>query len=238
MRHRWSGIAREVHFFSSLALCLLLLFFGVTGFMANHRGWFHEHIDRQDLAPGEALDRACGVEALRALGGKGEPSRSGRWWFMEGPSPDQRLGCREGSEVVHVGRVEPWPDGVAREVDAFREDWLARVGRRLDEWSPGGERSGWWLRHRDPRRILTWKLEPERGRVVVWERPLPWAFQWIEMHRGRGSTALLVDVTAVLTVMVALSGVAFGLRYPGRRRRVLAALVVLSAVGLGILLAG
>ena len=66
VRVGWTAkrVIRELHFGSSLAVVTLLVFFACTGFMAEHREWFHERIDRADLAEPVALGAPCTVEAM------------------------------------------------------------------------------------------------------------------------------------------------------------------------------
>jgi len=70
---RFLSLSRTLHIYLTMLVCLLLLFFGSTGFMLNHAGWFglevlrtgtrEGTIPRTILAP---VDRLAVVERLRA----------------------------------------------------------------------------------------------------------------------------------------------------------------------------
>jgi len=72
-KRRWPAWTRTLHIYTSTFAFLLVLFFGVTGFMLNHPDWFGVEevvVDTsQDLFPQELLegelDRLAIVEELR-----------------------------------------------------------------------------------------------------------------------------------------------------------------------------
>ena len=65
---RW---VREVHFVASIVLALLLVFFAITGFMADNRRWFHESIERDQLANPQPFAEAerCDQAGLKSAAG-------------------------------------------------------------------------------------------------------------------------------------------------------------------------
>jgi hypothetical protein len=199
--------------------------------MAQHRGWFHPRIDRDELSDPVALGGPCDAERLAGIAGRapGVVERVGTLLLVDADG-STRLACRAGLPARYVGAVEPWRDGL--DAERVRAQLERSAERRLDpvDGLPGFFRAGTVWRE------TTWEIDPERRRVVTWVRRLPVAYSLIELHRGRGATDAVVDATAVLAVVVGVSGVAHGLRYPGRRRRLLVALVVASA-GLVLVLA-
>jgi hypothetical protein len=70
---RFLSISRTLHIYFTMLVCLMLLFFGATGFMLNHADWFgleairtgtrEGTLSRTMLAP---VDRLAVVEGLRA----------------------------------------------------------------------------------------------------------------------------------------------------------------------------
>ncbi len=237
---RWTaaGAVREVHFVSSILLALVLTYFAVTGFMAQHREWFHPRIDREDWADAEPLGEPCGVEALAVAAGVGPDRVEERGAHLLVDAADgRRLACQRGQGGVFAGEVVPWPTEVAPDSASIRA-WLeGRDGRRFEEVdaAPGGVAR---LRASTVWAETTIEVDAARVRFVTWTRHHPLAYSLIELHRGRGRTDLVVDGAAILAVVVALSGVLHGLRYPGQRRRWMGALLLGSVLLVGALLAG
>jgi len=165
----------------------------------------------------------------------------GAWWVEDRPGAAIHFATviAAGGETWHLGDISAWPDGVDVTAEAYRTWWEQAHSRRLDDWSPGPDlqQALVFLRASDEWEVVTFEVDVNRRRVVTWRRPLPIAYTLIEFHRGRGTTDILVDISAVLALLVALSGVVHGMRYPGRRRRLLAALLVGSTVLVGALLA-
>lgn len=239
---RWSPQRwiREAHFASSLLLCLLLAFFAMTGFMAHHREWFHPRLDRDDLAEPVGA-AACQAPSLAEAAGApdGEIERRGRWMLITRSDGAARLACRDDKPGHQLGVVQPWPAGVPAEVDTWRQVWEREHRSWLEPWNPGGGDAGArWFRRADVWRIRTFEVDPSRQRVTAWTLPVPLGMSLIELHRGRGTTSILIDLAAALTLLVAGTGLLHGLRYPGARRRLLVALVVVSAALVGALLLG
>lgn len=183
---------REAHLLASTTLALLLVFFAATGFVAHHRGWFHDGVDRTWPVEGPGVIVTSGplphpaptsdLELVRAIAGP--------------------LGGSVGDDAVKVegGRLRASID---------------------DVWSTRG-------------------LEVDRasGRWTLAERRVPLAESLISLHRGRGRSEVLLDVVAALAIVAAASGAWLGLAGRGGRRRLVLALLVLSAAVLTALLAG
>jgi uncharacterized protein len=69
---RLMGLTRTLHIYLTMLVCLLLLFFGATGFMLNHAEWFGLDVVRTATAHGqlprdilEPVDKLAVVERLR-----------------------------------------------------------------------------------------------------------------------------------------------------------------------------
>jgi len=70
---RFLSLSRSLHIYLTMLVCLLLLFFGSTGFMLNHADWFGlealRTVTREGTLPRKILapvDRLAVVEGLRA----------------------------------------------------------------------------------------------------------------------------------------------------------------------------
>lgn len=70
---RFLSISRTLHIYLTIFACLLLLFFGTTGFMLNHAEWFGISDTRRDSVEGSIprtalrpVDKFAVVEALRS----------------------------------------------------------------------------------------------------------------------------------------------------------------------------
>lgn len=231
-------MVRELHFITSIVLALLLGFFAVTGFMAQHREWFHPRVDREDWSDAAPLGSPCDVDGLARAAGADprEVEALGDLLFVDAAG-GRRLACRRGEQRHFLGEVSPWPTGVATDPGALR-DWLERrAARRLEPLDEGG-RDATRLRGTTVWSETTFEVDAGRGRFVTWTRRLPLAYSLIELHRGRGSTDTVVDATAALAVVVAVTGVLHGLRYAGRKRRLLVGLLLGSTLLVAALLAG
>lgn len=76
---RLLSVSRTLHVYLTMLACLLLLFFGTTGFMLNHTAWFGLETIRTDQREGtlprailKPVDKLAVVESLRAgLGAEG-----------------------------------------------------------------------------------------------------------------------------------------------------------------------
>lgn len=70
---KFMGLTRTVHIYLTMLACLVLLFFGLTGFFLNHGDWFGLDEIRTKTVQGmlpetmlDPLDKLAVVEALRA----------------------------------------------------------------------------------------------------------------------------------------------------------------------------
>jgi hypothetical protein len=226
---RFAAVVREVHFAASLAVGVLLTFFALTGFMAEHREWFHERVERADLGVRVALAEGCGAAAVARLAGS-EPWPAPSGWV--GAAGGGRVAlCREGADHAFVG-VEGALAGT--------EDPLQRLGdvvggRRDDGGSPLPDGMTRWS---TVWAVDTVHLHPDGVRYAVFTLDMPLAWSLIELHRGRGSTERVLDVTVGLVVVTVVSGLLHGLRGGVSRRRWMAALGVVAVTLLGVLVAG
>ncbi len=231
---------REAHFTSSLLLALVLVFFAATGFMAQHREWFHPRVDRGDLASG-INDRECTSDALADAAGAAPLAveQLGSWRLVDSSDGSHRLACQTGSTGHQQGEIQPWPAGVDLGAAPWRVHHEQREQHRIEPWHalPAASDTA-WFRTSSVWRVRSLEVDPARARIVVWDLPLPLAMSLIEIHRGRGVTDLLVDLGAVLVLFVALTGVLHGLRYPGAKRRILWVMLVGSAAIVAGLLLG
>lgn len=220
----WSKtrIVRELHFLSSLAVVLVLVFFALTGFMAQHREWFHPRVDRHHIAEPRPLASPCAGPVLQDVCGGAAAWAEGAFWLAEGDG--QACACRRGEEVWYLGTSVPRPAG-----ERFDRAWEQATGEHVEAREEPG-----FFHADDLWRLTVLRVGPEQ--VLRWDRRLPLAYSLIEVHRGRGSTDLIVDVASVLVLFVAGTGVLHGLRITRRRRYWALLLAVSAALVVGLLL--
>lgn len=225
----------DLHLATSLVLAALLLFFAGTGFVAHHREWFHEKVDRDALGDAAPLGEACSVEALRRVAGA-EGAEGARGELLWVDVDARRVACRRGLEVAWIGRCEPATD-LGATVEARAHALSQRFGGRRQE--PPREHDGDEAHRFDDLYGSTVVTIDADGARTVWRRENPLLFSLVEAHRGRGEHAILVDFTAALAMVVAVTGIALGVQRAVRWRRVLAGVAaVLGVAGLGWLISG
>jgi hypothetical protein len=230
--------AREIHFASSLSVVVLLVFFACTGFMAEHREWFHDRVERSDIAAPIALDTSCDRPALIHVLGGGTEAPAPDGWLAAQADDGRRLMCRNNDTRAYLGRAHAVPAGVVTDETSLREHFYVTLGGRKEVGGPGDALppSVWrWSTVWGTQSVF---VDPDRRSYGLWRHDYPIAFALIGIHRGRGSTERLLDVTVFLVLLTAVSGVVHGLRVPGQRTRWLLGLLVIGVVLAGVLVLG
>ena len=225
----WPGLLRRIHLYASVPLALVILFYAVTGFIANRSEWFTNDALERTIPPGIAIDGpsiqafsagclpagciAAGIETpakgpVRALFSQGDTR-----WICEA-DPEARV------LVIHrEGVVPPDQDLATPALTA----WLGtRIPGQPDQehQEDAPEKleisfeSVWGVSQvAVDRTARTWRIVDSKPAFAV---------SLVDLHRGKHSHAwqkVIVDVTALVLALVTLTGGAMALLSAARRRQ-------------------
>ncbi|MCB9680724.1 MAG: hypothetical protein H6733_04560 [Alphaproteobacteria bacterium] len=241
MRRGTAWLVREVHFVSALCLGLVLLFYGTTGFMAEHREWFHPRVSRDDLsdahafADGETCTPSGLTAAVRAAGHVPGTMRTPDGWLWL-DTDDGATACEAGQAVWFEGHAEPVPaDLPAR--GTGQTAWIERyLGDRREKPGALDGLADTVARSVDTFGITTVTLQEGSPTWVRWERRFPVAYALIGVHKGGGGSNRLLPVTVSLVIVTVVTGILHGMRFRGKRRRFVVAMLVSTALVAWLLL--
>lgn len=236
----WPGLLRRWHYIASAPLALIILFYALTGFLANRADLFvgEDTGSAIRILPADAaLDRASLAPVLAAM----LPDGASLATFSDGPPI---------SAVFEQGPGRSWllkVDPTSRKVSLGERGTLppaveltpAAVGRHLTTCLSGSadldhatcedgaielEMASVWGTHRVQVDCTsrTWTSTTVRPPFIV---------SLTDLHRGKHAGAwqrVIIDVTALILALVTLSGISMSLlaASPKRRRQ---ALILLSS---------
>lgn len=247
MTWSWMDVVRRVHAWVSLPLALLILFFAVTGFIANHPRWFvgeSSLCEVQDLRPlpetalagPEALLAHCGSLVVGATRAEVVADDGTRAEVRVGGPGLAGARCLVDKAARSLELIPS--HAIPTEAGTAKESLVAWVAARVageptappqdaEEDAAAGTisfdtESAWG------RNLVT--IRPATRTYEVREHRLPWAKSLSDLHRGRHAgpgQSLLLDLAALALALTVLTGLALGLR-SGARPWVLALVLTAS----------
>ncbi len=252
----WHGVIRRLHFFASLTMAALILFYATTGFIANRVDFFNSEGMTKTPASAEFVPTnvTLNSESLTAylLGVLPPGSRPiartgnvpGTEFQLSFTAPDD-----QGQIVATVQRstrkltLMAWrklPDAVGNDTRSLTTFITSRVSGDPDLKNCEDEEQSFRLDCESvwgvqsvavDRSARLWRVTTSHQTPVV---------ALIDLHRGKHTGVLqklLVDVTAIVLIAVTLTGIAMGLAAAGRRRRLIViSLLAASSILLLLLL--
>lgn len=243
----WSTarVMRETHFVAALTLGLILMFYATSGLIADNRDWLGHKDDRDDIANERPFggDLRCDADVLRdavaaAMPGvaQGEAVMREGWAWLSLDGDRQRAVCHGGHDEWYLGRVEPVPAGMPAK-GTGRTQWIRNHlgGRRVNDVE--ADLAGTVARVRSTWSLTTVAVDDDAQVWTVFDNRLSWKTVVVDVHKGNGRGDWLVEITFVLSAITAFTGVAHGLRFKGRRRRILIAVMLAAVALLGVMLA-
>lgn len=236
----WGALLRRTHYIASAPLALLILFYAVTGFVANRSSLFEGEGTGQAehaVPQGVALDATALPPVLAAM----LPSGVQLDDFEAGEDPTARFSHPDGrawslrvfgsSRTVRIEECGTLPAGTALDPAAVASVLAGRLSgdpdldhASVEDGEVELDISSVWGSHHvhvDPT-SRTWTATSSRQPLVV---------ALTDIHRGKHAGAwqkILIDATGLVLAFVSLSGTAMSLlaAAPGRRRM---AMLLLSA---------
>jgi ferredoxin-NADP reductase/ferredoxin len=256
----WQTLYRRVHFYASLSLAALILFYAITGFIANRMNLFTAEEGRLTEASARTVPDSVALaeEPLRAFLASLVPPAARPAGFTQtdreivapyiipadGAEPQHDLVVTVDRETRAVA-IDEWrrlPDDLATDATALVAYLRGRLTGKPDLANADENDTHLALDFGSVWGIHAVRVDKEKRRWQMTTSRPQLADVLIALHRGKYTgwlQKLLVDATAVLLSFVTLSGVAMGLTTPARRRRwMTAALVVGSLVLLAVLVWG
>jgi NAD(P)H-flavin reductase/ferredoxin len=247
----WQGLLRRWHFYASLSLAGLIMFYAVTGFIANRADLFHGEDTATVKNAASTIPKgvALTADALTAYMSGVLPEGShctvcstepGRDCTLIFALPDVADEKREAIATIKRSdrsfTLTEWaklPDAQAIDKEALTAFVRARVSgdpdlknREDDDSSFRLDCESVWGTHA----VTVDKVE-RRWQVTTTDQTPVVAI--VDLHRGKhagGAQKILVDLTAILLAFVTASGIAMGLGAAAHRRRMLAGALVLGSL--------
>jgi ferredoxin-NADP reductase/ferredoxin len=247
--HDWPGLIRRVHYIASAPLALIILFYAVTGFIANRSSLFvgeSTTVAAHVVPAGVALEQAALAPVLAAMLPPGAELRA----FTPGPDPcclfadgggrAWRLSVDATSRAVRIEERGELPPAIPLTPAAIAAALTGRLSGEADlERASADDESvelafaSVWGSHQVhvDTATRTWTAIATRPPLVV---------SLTDLHRGKHAGAwqrIVIDLTALVLASLTLSGAAMSLTVAVRRRRLqAAALLAVSALLLALLI--
>ncbi|HAT09900.1 MAG TPA: hypothetical protein DCS97_04760 [Planctomycetes bacterium] len=229
----WPSLLRRLHYIASAPLALVILFYALTGFIANRSTWFESQatgtsarsvpagveLDREHLAPVLAAMLPDGAELRDFTAGTDPKARfaaaNGRAWSVE------VAGETRGVRIVERGELpagtELTSEGVAAALASRFSGHPDLDHASAEDGTVQLEFASVWGTHRIEvdNATRTWTATANAHPLVV---------SLTDLHRGKHAGAwqkVIIDVTALILALVTLSGAAMALMAaaPARRRQ-------------------
>ncbi len=254
----WQSLYRRLHFYASLSLAAIILFYAVTGFMANRVNLFvAEGATRvattvRQVPPAVPLTE----DGLRAYLAGLLPPTARCTAFKDGdkeltatfivPASGTETEREVAATINREDRalsLDEWrrlPEGLATDADALTAYIHTQVSGKPDQANSENDDKSFRIDCGSVWGVHTVQVDKAARRWQVSTAKPELAEALIALHRSKyagGFQKYLVDVTALLLAFVTLSGVVMGLTVAARKRRLItAALTVGSLLLLALLL--
>ncbi|MBN8524843.1 MAG: PepSY-associated TM helix domain-containing protein [Planctomycetes bacterium] len=241
----WPGLIRRWHYIASAPLALIIIFYAITGFIANRSDLFvrEDTATAERLVPeGVPMDREHLAPVLAAMAGDGARLDS----FSDGRPLTAVFAMADGHDCqctvdperrsVRLRRRGTLPPDLPLNPAAIGSHLAGRLGGQPDLAHATNDEDGVelelasvWGTHRIQvdRPSRTWTCSTVTP---------PWSVSLVDLHRGKnagGWQRALIDVTAMTLALVTLSGVGMSLLAASARRRGQA--LILLAAGAALL---
>lgn len=237
----WPGLLRRMHYIASAPLALIILFYALTGFIANRSALFEGEGTgghARTLPAGASLERERLAPVLAAML-PGSPALAS---FSEGPPITASFTAGERGWLVQVDgasrAVSIAERGILPEGTPFTAEGVASALRHrlsgepdlgnatADDESVDIEFGSVWGTHRVEARAS------DRSWTAITVTP-PLVVSLVDLHRGKHAGAwqrVIVDATAAVLALVTLSGAGMALMAAAPKRRRLAMILLGSGV--------
>lgn len=244
----WPGLIRRLHYIASAPLALIILFYAVTGFIANRSALFlgeststAEHVvpagvalEQASLAPVLAAMLPPGAE-LRSFASGADPSalfadNRGRAWKLSVNASSRSVRIEERGELPADTPLTPAGVAAALAGRLSGEADLERAS--AEDGAVELEFASVWGSHqvKVDGATRTWTALSTRPPLVV---------SLTDLHRGKHAGAwqrVLIDLAALVLASLTLSGVILSVTVAARRRRNQAAALLAVSLVLFVLL--
>ncbi len=248
-RRDWAGHLRRLHVLSSAPLALIILFYAITGFIANRSDLFvseNTTETRRILPEGTALDQEHLVPVLTALLPDGcrletfTPGTNPKAIFANGHGRQWMATVDGTTRTVRLVERGTLPADLPMEVATVAQALSGTLSGEpdlehadLDDESLVIDFASVWGSHhvQVDRATRTWTASTMTPPLVI---------SLVDLHRGKHTgnwQRIIVDVTALGLALITLSGTAMALMAAApKRRRLALILLTISAVLMALLL--
>lgn len=245
----WAGHLRRLHVLSSAPLALIILFYAITGFIANRSDLFVSENTteaRRILPEGTALDQEHLVPVLTALLPDGcrletfTPGTNPKAIFANGHGRQWMATVDGTTRTVRLVERGTLPADLPMEVATVAQALAGTLSGEpdlehadLDDESLVIDFASVWGSHhvQVDRATRTWTASTMTPHLVL---------SLVDLHRGKHAgnwQRIIVDVTALGLALITLSGTAMALMAAApKRRRLALILLTISAILMAMLL--
>jgi ferredoxin-NADP reductase/ferredoxin len=242
---------RQIHYFASVMVCALIMFFSATGFIANHTDWLLEgsqsvkNTDVRALPENAASSEADPLAVCKLLfpdarsvevfAGEGHAA-----YVVSGPG-DLLQHCEINLEKrqVMIQPLRPLPTGsVVTDDKNIIAMLLAQYGGELNEKSVESAPESLTFEVESVWRLDAFVVDRKRAVYLLARSNEPLAKVISDLHRGKHAgfiQKLIMDVASIALLIVAITGTVMGLQVV-RRRRLTIGIISLSFLSLIFLL--
>lgn len=242
-KRNWSVTMRTWHFYASMFVAVMILFYAVTGFLATHVDWFvgesHHQAD-EDIRtlPQEIIEDEAKIAIwCRDLIGseakvtKEENEDDELWFLVRGQ--DKAVQC-----IVDVD--ESQAEIIPLSVIAVSGDLEHQVLANQIADELGGHLNVESIYEDEDYSTLSFSVESvwfeshvsiflDQGLYNVESIPTPFVQSLVHLHRGKHSNVFqtfLADLTAIMLTFVVITGVVIGIQMKKKRTMSYVALVI------------
>lgn len=252
----WQGLVRRLHFYASLALAAIILFYAASGFVANRVNLFVAEGASGAPAPRMVPEQVpltsagltaylAGLWPAGAVPGavhEGDDQMTAKAALKSADGQTERewvATVERGSRQLNIIAWRRLPGGLGTDADSLTRFLSGQVQGEMDVKGREDDDASFKIDGKSVWGIHSLEVDKAQRRWQVSTTAAHPAIAFIDLHRGKQAGSmqkLLVDITALLLGFVTLSGVAMGLGAAAHRRRWAAAVLSGGSVLLVIIL--
>ncbi len=228
----WRWWIRAIHINLSMILCVLFLFFGFTGFVANRPELFHAESQKTVPANIAMVQGELGGFFKTQFGEGFEVANfqqaDGRATLdLENP---EKIRCAveldEESRIYTVTETRPLPKGsLSLPEDVLAQNLAKTLRGKLDEGSVEKDENTIYFNMESVWVKCAVMVDLDRQEYQINRESVPWVKAFVLLHKGKQAgmwQRILIDIAGIGMVIVALSGMIMAFQASATRTRMIA----------------
>ena len=242
----WRFWVRNTHIYASLAMSVLFLFFGFSGFLGSRPEMYptsvkmtvpgNVSLEKAELAGYLKAQLPAGVEVTAFS----KQDQTTTLTFENAAKDRYEVAVNQSNRTCNAVESHPLPDRpdltnalqIAKNLNKIHHGHLSS-----DAVEEDGDKIGFTLE--SVWSSTTVEVDRAQKRYQLRKETSPWAMALVQLHRGKKSNPLqhvILDVTAILLILASLTGILMGLQARDPTIRLVASILVAVSTVMTVLM--